>query len=110
MGKILAKTLIAIVIGLTVGLITGYTINTTRYYMYGAETTKDIRDREINKKLMEMKREGNTTQEIEDYKQIAIIQTTYTIFNKKVGLLSGSITASIIIILLLGSELKKKKE
>ena len=107
MEKIFIKTIIALFLGLTVGLFTGYTINATKYYAYGSEATKEMRDVYIEQKIEERKSIYSPIS-TSDYETLLIKETTKTVYNKKVGLLFGSTTATILIILLLGSELKKK--
>jgi hypothetical protein len=122
MEKTLAKTLIALVIGLTVGLFSGYSINYKTYswfnpYDVEIRVSKEQLAKEIEKAIIDFKTPTNffnkierTEQEIIDYKTSLWQYHTLKKFNFKVALLSGSPTATILIVLLLGSGLKKKTE
>jgi hypothetical protein len=111
MERILARTIIALIVGFTMGLISGYTINAHKYYWNGIETTKEYRDKIINDDLENRRKYPtvyHTPEEgLDTYKKEVLMCTTKSMFNMKVGLLSGSITTSILILIFLCPGLKK---
>lgn len=94
MEKILAKTLIALFLGVTIGLFSGYLKANTKYYRGNNEVPETYyRDR------MKYLSEYDTERTLFNVKKE---------FNYKAGLLAGSTTTSFIIVLLLGYGLIKK--
>lgn len=137
MERILAKTIISLVIGFTVGLLTGYTINYKTYSWNKIQVSEERLSKEIDiriadniharnrdyeenvytsyprekaDELAKIHREQNkpTEKVIIDWKTKLWQDHTLKKFNYKVALLSGSFTVTILIVLLLDSELKKK--
>jgi hypothetical protein len=107
----LLKQINALVIGFTMGLISGYTINAHKYYWDGIETTKEYRDRSLNTDLEKRRKYPTVSptpkEGLDTYRKEALMNTTKEQFNMKGGLLSGSITTSLLILIFLCPGLKK---